>query len=390
MVSGSAIVAGKLAEGMAKNGHEVLVCTSSDFGSYYESYKQNQKVVRLRSFSNPIYHKKRFMIWPKHRIQQAVGNFGPDVIHIHEPVVSGKIGLSCSKSLNVPLIFTAHQLPWIFFAFFDFFPHAIEDYMGNAFWEYFNGFLAQCGAVIAPTATISNVISKNASRPVITISNGIDVNQFNPTPTSRNEATNLRNEFNLNPTMPVILHVGRIDRDKQVDLVVTAAAKVMEQFEVQLLVVGDGTRLDSVKRLAASYGIRERCSFPGYVDRDADLAGLYRLSSVFITASEIETQGMVLLEAAASGLPLVAVDATCIWEIVDDGVNGYLVPPKDTSAMAQKIAMLIENSDMAGKMGREGRDIAKKHSLESTIERHEMLYQDVVERMKSVTPGSLA
>jgi glycosyltransferase involved in cell wall biosynthesis len=99
------------------------------------------------------------------------------------------------------------------------------------------------------------------------------------------------------------------------------------------------------------------------------------MADVFTTASEIETQGLVLLEALATGLPIVAAKATCIPELVKENVTGYLVPPKDVDALASRLVRLIENPAQAKRMGRNGREFVEKHALEYSLDQHENLYK---------------
>jgi glycosyltransferase involved in cell wall biosynthesis len=197
----------------------------------------------------------------------------------------------------------------------------------------------------------------------------------------------LRDKYGLHPNLPVIIHVGRIDVEKQVDTVIRAAADVMQLVDAQLLVVGDGHRRSAMMQLAHRLQVSGRCCFPGFIPPEGDLAGLYRLASVFVTGSEVETQGLVLLEAAASGLPIVAFRATAIPELVKDGKTGYLVLPRDVPAMTDRIVTLLRNPDLARAMGQEGRALAQDHSLDRTMERHEQLYQSLVSETVAVKPG---
>ena len=105
---------------------------------------------------------------------------------------------------------------------------------------------------------------------------------------------------------------------------------------------------------------------------------LYRIACMFITASEIETQGIVLLEAAASGLPLVAVHTTCIAEIVYDGANGYLTETGDVYAMSQSMIKILANPQNAASMGRVSRRLAEGHPNQATFDEHERMYQQMV------------
>ena len=165
------------------------------------------------------------------------------------------------------------------------------------------------------------------------ISYGLDLKTFHPP--HPDERTDTRQKWNLPLHVPLILHVGRLDTDKHVDRVILAAAQAMQHSDAHLLIVGDGRQKRHLMQLCRDLKIEERVHFTGYVSIEQGLPELYRVAHMFVTASEIETQGIVLLEAAASGLPLIAVHATCIAEIVYDGANGYLTNAGDVYAMSR-------------------------------------------------------
>jgi glycosyltransferase involved in cell wall biosynthesis len=202
----------------------------------------------------------------------------------------------------------------------------------------------------------------------------VDLAHFSSAPSQPDEDAALRRKYGLDPTRPVILHVGRIDVDKQVEVVVRAAAKSVRSAAAQLVMVGDGTQREAVRRLAEDLGIREHCHFPGFVSAGGDLPGLYRLASAFVTASEIETQGLVLLEAMAAGVPIVAVSAGAVPELVSNGVNGYLVARHDEAAMAERLTALLLNPEQARALGRAGCALAQAHGLENSLDAHERIY----------------
>lgn len=174
-----------------------------------------------------------------------------------------------------------------------------------------------------------------------------------------------------------MLYVGRIDADKQVDQVVKAAAKVMNAMEVQLVVVGDGKHRGEIRQLCRSLGIEDCCTFPGFIPQTGDLPGVFRLADLFVTASEIEIQSSVVLEAMASGNPVVTVQASSMSEFVSDGESGYLVPPGDIQAMAERTISLLSDPVKAKAMGRAGRKMIKVHSNERFVEAHEKLYESL-------------
>ena len=191
---------------------------------------------------------------------------------------------------------------------------------------------------------IADIVEKNTSfRPQV-VSNGVDLDLFSPYADYPAESQELCEKYGLCPDHPVILFVGRIDPDKKVDLVIRAAASVMQDIEAQLFIVGDGKQREELIHLSHSLGIHHNCFFPGFISKHDDLPGIYRLASVFVTASEIEIQSSVVLEAAASGLPIVTVRASSMPEFVIDGESGYLVDPEDIDSLADKMASLLKNS----------------------------------------------
>jgi glycosyltransferase involved in cell wall biosynthesis len=225
---------------------------------------------------------------------------------------------------------------------------------------------------------IADIVKARLGHRPVVISNGIDAQRFNPAAGSVDDARTMRLKYNLDPNLPVILHVGRIDPDKRVDLVVRAAAQVMGAAPAQLLIVGGGTNLSAMRRLAHNLGIADRCRFPGFVGANGDLPALYCLGTVFCTASTVEIQSSVVLEAAASGLPVVAFRSSSMPEFISDGVSGWLVEPLDVSAMAGRITALLQDPAAAASMGRAGRQIAEQHDAHSSIQKHVALYESLL------------
>ena len=178
----------------------------------------------------------------------------------------------------------------------------------------------------------------------ITISNGISLATFH-THLSSDEDTALRKRLHLPAQVPVVLHVGRLDIDKNVERVVQAAAQAMQQTDAHLLIVGDGSQKHTLMKMCETLKIADRVHFPGYLTLREGLPEIYRLASLFVTASEIEVQSLVLLEAIASGLPIVAVRATFVPEIVHDKVNGFLSGIGRCQGFGQRNFISFEKSE---------------------------------------------
>lgn len=380
-VSGAAKVANQLVDGMAGLGHSTLVVTPSDKGRPYSKVVDGQKIARFRSFRNPVRVDHNFMLWPKREISAELQDFRPYILHFHDPVLTAFSMLFSRQALNAPLVLTLHSLPWAVANHFSGWKkRAIEKYFEPVLWKIVNWIIHQCDVVISPSDAIAEIVFKRVNiRPEV-LSNGVDLNCFSPLPAYPKEGESLRKEYSLDPHLPIILYCGRIDADKKVDVVIRAAAQVFRSIDSQLLVIGDGKHLDEVISLSEKLGIKDRCHFPGVILPTSDLPGMYRLASVFVSASEVEIQSLTFLEAEANALPIVAIGTASIHELVNDGESGFLVAPGDVNAMAEKIVKLLQDPELAGQMGQKGLLRAKKHSLSKFIGAHEKLYNSIVNK----------
>lgn len=374
MISGAAISARQIAESMAKRGHQVLVIAASEREHPYHIYKEDLTVLRLRSTKNPLRVGQRFLAFPRRATLNALSRFRPDVIHVHDPLQLGNIALAYGRRNCIPVVFTAHQLPWFVASYF---PRSLKPLIEKILWIYARWVLGRYSTVITPTKTIADIVRRMTGLDAKVISNGLDLQTFHP-PLSSDGGAASRQKWNLPPRVPLLLHVGRLDPDKRVDWVIRAAAQPIRESEAHLVVVGDGCRRRDLLQLCRELGIEDRVRFMGFVSVEAGLPEIYRMAVVFITASEIETQGLVLLEAAASGLPIVAVDATCISEIVHDRVNGFLTEPGDINGFRDAISALMMHPGRARRMGREGRVLAEEHDVFNSYLAHEILYRDTI------------
>jgi glycosyltransferase involved in cell wall biosynthesis len=176
--------------------------------------------------------------------------------------------------------------------------------------------------------------------------------------------------------------VGRLDIDKNVDRVLQAAAEVMSQTEAHLLIVGDGSQKHALIKMCETLKITDRVHFPGYIALEEGLPEIHRLADIFVTASEIEVQSLVLLEAIASGLPIVAVDATFIPEVVHNGINGFLAESGDIHGLASAISTLLKNPTQRQEMGKRSRSLAEEHDIQISVDLHEQLYFSFSEQKK--------
>lgn len=376
MVSGASIAAEQLATAMSKRGHEVLVIAASDTGNQYVVKKKKLTILKLRSFPNPLRVNQRSLLFPKFKILKALQEFKPDLIHTHEPLQVGLSGLKYAKSAHVPILLTTHQLPWFIASY-------MPDVLGfrqlieRLVWRYARWIIKKFNCVISPTKTISKIIKEKTRVKPITINYGIDLQLFSPCH-HLIEKEETRSKFNIPTDAPIILHIGRLDADKSVNRVILASEKTLKNSKTYLLIVGDGSQKQILSQLCKSLGIENQVCFAGFISCKEDLARIYRAADVFVTASKIETQGIVLLEAMACGLPIAAVNATCIPEVVKDGINGFLAESGNGSGLSEAVNQILKNDQSVKSMKMHSRLIAEKYNIETSFVNHEKLYKRII------------
>lgn len=402
MTNGVAVFTTNLAKGLRKLGHEVIVISPSFTGkkhkhtdpetgvtNYFLSSKRfhlypdqiheipdKKEVLGLKmprvAYKNGLW----LSIHPRREIKKILNIFQPDVIHLQ---TAGPVGLgvkSYVKKTGTPLVSTGHSYPDNFTGQF-FLLRPFKRPVNAAVKRYLNSFLKDAEYATMPTElAIEELIpEKHFKVPVEALSNGVNLSAFNP----KKPSDEIYEKYHLEKDRPRILYIGRVDHEKSIDIILKAFKIVLEKVpETELVIIGDGAEKAHLEKLAENLKIEKSIRFLGRI-LPPDLYDLYKTGQVFATASETETQGIVLIEAAASGLPLVAVDAGAIKEICKNGKNGYLCPPKNTEKIASSLIKILKDPALQKKMSLNSLEIAKEHDLNHTLKRFEEIYYDIIE-----------
>lgn len=397
MINGVAMFSYNLACGLAARGHEVLVLTPSQNKYRHTETLNGVKVVYLSSTDIKVYpdqihdvpkkrlfykHGLKASIFPAGQIKRALAGFRPDVVHVQGSDPVGVATVSYAKKNRIPVVTTEHNQPEVLTQSLKM-PELMRGPVNNALFSYFVKRQKKSNYVTMPTKlAIEKLIgNKDLGVPVEAISNGVDLTAFKPgKPEER-----IYNIYNIEKNVPILLYIGRVDPEKKLGTVMRAFAdflyrcksnKLDNLSKTLFVVVGDGVDKPRLETEARAMGIFESMRFLGRVT-GPDLAELYKLGDVFATASEIETQGIVLIEAAATGLPLIAVDAGAVAEVCKNGENGFLIKPGDVASMSGAIYRLLSDKDLRKKMSEKSVEIANEHSLDKTIDKFLEIYNKV-------------
>jgi glycosyltransferase involved in cell wall biosynthesis len=370
-LNGSATFAASLAGGMAQRGHNVHVVAPSasknGHGVFQEEHGGEMVTVhRVRSWRYRPHPWFRFALpW---RIQgesaAIIRDVKPDVVHFQSNIVVGR-GLSkqALKTKSIRVIATNHVIPDNLIEF-SLLPHFIRAPLIRWLWYDAGKVYGRAEAMTTPTRRAADYLEAHTKlRGVLAISCGLDASLYTPDFRPRDRTKNL------------VMFVGRVTTEKQIDKLVSAFALLDPALNAHLEIVGGGELEDELKALAVSLGIADRVTFDSYVTTEFLREALTR-ATVFAMPSIAELQSIATMEALASGLPVVAANALALPHLVHDGKNGYLFEPGDIEEFAARLTDVLElPEDELQAFKRESLKIVEAHDINKTLTTFEELYR---------------
>ncbi len=285
-----------------------------------------------------------------------------DVIHVHHPFQSGRLAAPIAKRRGIPLVFTNHTRYDLYSdAYATFVPRSLRYTFLRA---SLGGFLDRCDLVVAPAASIAEWLAEFTGFDRSTVvPNGVDTSAFaNPT------APVAREDLGFTADDVVFCYAGRLGPEKNTPwLAEEFAAAAASAPRAQLLVVGDGPSRPEAETALSATGEAERARFLGMVHYDR-VPDYEAAADVFVTGSVSEVHPLVVLEAMAAGLPVVAVSSPGIADTVTDGVSGLLAPDPTPGALAERIERLATDDALRGQLSAGAREAAGAYSLQRTAD----------------------
>jgi len=363
---GAEDVAYNLAISMAERGNKVFVFTISNSSI---SLTENLGSIRVCRYDSSF---KIFDRPVSLKLEYKPFFYDIDIVHIH---TGGQLPLSTSFLFKVmkrkPIVVTYHG---------DFYVKG-NILMRSAirlYNELQDKLLKIADVVISPSKFYceeSRILRKYRNK-VTVIPNGLNLNKYNVN-SSKEEC---REKLGLPLNKKIILFLSAIREKKAPDVLVRAMQKIVKEVpDAYLVMAGKGRMESKIRQLARELAINDLITFPGFV-RESEKPLYFKAADVFVLPSYDEIFGIVNLEAMACETPVVATRVGGIPEIVKDGENGLLVPPKDPDALADAIIYLLENEDVRKKMGKNAREKVKNYSWERIAEMTEEVYKSLIEQ----------
>lgn len=293
------------------------------------------------------------------RIRHGVRQFRPDVIHIHHPFWLGSLGLFMARVLRVPAVYTyhtrlehyAHFVPLPGMLFRNLISHALIKRFAN-----------RCDGVIVPTYSTEEYLRMiGVKTPTFVQPTGIEYQRFQEV--SGEDVNTLRQQLGLAGER-VFISVSRLSNEKNIDFMIEAIDTLRHRTDVpfRFLMIGDGHQRDRLQQKIKVRGLEDHFTLVGAVPPE-DMATWYHLGDAFLFASKSETQGMVILEAMAAGLPVVAVRSSGIEDVVRHGFNGFKTPEKQ-GQWVEQAQKLLEDDSLRKALAEQALTFAADYSVE--------------------------
>jgi 1,2-diacylglycerol 3-alpha-glucosyltransferase len=347
-------------------GHRVLIVAPK-----YPGMRREEDVIRIPAVQNFNGSDFSVQLPIPLALTEALRDFKPDLIHSHHPFLIGDAALRAASSYNVPLVFTHHTL-------YEENVHYVpgnQEALKRFVIELSTGYANLADMVFAPSESVMNLMLERGVKTAIeVVPTGIYTDKF-----ARGSKKSFCKKFNLPSDVFMVGYLGRLAPEKNLEFVTRAVtAFLKKRTDAHFLVCGTGPSLDGMRQILAEEGVAERF-YPVGAVKGKDLIDAYHAMDVFVFASQSETQGLVLTEAMAAGVPIVAVDAPGVREVVKDGTNGRLLPVPDMEQFTSALEWLGQlPAEEVKKMKNECRQTAQSFAMPGIVKRVNDIYISLV------------
>ncbi|MDX9974054.1 MAG: glycosyltransferase [FCB group bacterium] len=350
-------------QGYRARGHRVLV-VAPEFEGMPEDEEDVVRIPAIQHFNGSDFS---VVLPAPGRLTETLNEFQPDIVHSHHPFLLGDTALRVVASRNIPLVFTHHTM-------YEQYTHYVP---GDSppFARFIKtlgtGYANLCDRVIAPSESVANVLKeRGVTTRINVIPTGVDVEKFKCA-----DGASFRRQAGIPADAFLVGHVGRLAPEKNLEFLTEAVcAFLVQRPEAHFLVVGGGPSTERMRVICAETNTCDRVHFVGKLT-GVPLVQAYTAMDVFAFSSKSETQGMVLTEAMAAGVPVVALDAPGAREVVRNTSNGRLLKRQDLQGFAAALEWVY--SCPAPKrlaMSKSARKTAAEFSCDRCVEKALMLY----------------
>lgn len=352
-------------DALERSGHEVYV-----FAPTPTHPDDDERTIRFKSLPFAFQPEMRLASPLSMEAIRTLDTLDLDIIHSHDPFAIGIAGLTEAKRRRIPYVHTYHTLypEYVHYVWETRLTKKLAERLSRDFCE-------MCTSIVAPSTKIEiHLRDWGVTVPVDVIATGVDVGRFrSPDPKALRA---LRERVALKPEERALLFMGRLGREKNVELLIRALWYA-HMTNVRLLIAGDGPHRAELEDIADELDLRDRVSFLGYLEKD-EVVAAYHLVDAFAFASTTETQGLVIGEAMAAGLPVIAVEDRAVEDFVINGRTGLVVPGR-AEDFGHAIDVMLANDATRQTYSVAAKQRATHFSIEHQAERLVQHYENAKE-----------
>ncbi|MDE1869874.1 MAG: glycosyltransferase [Candidatus Micrarchaeota archaeon] len=355
---------------LERRGHKVYIFTSGDKQS--KRIYSEKRVFITTGIKFKPYPQYKIALFPYKSIMN-LRDLGIDVVHVQTPFSMGLAGMTIAKLGKYPLVGSFHTMVNDKRIIESYYPKnkMLQKFTSKYLWQYIQFFYRRCDATIVPTDAIDKFIKKSGVQNVHIVPNSIDTRTFNP----KVNGSSIRRKLKIKKGEKMVLYIGRTSKEKRIEILLQAAKQILKKRkDVKFVIGGTGPAFEYYKSMANRLGLGANIKFIGFVEQSV-LPKMYAACDVFCIPSTFETQGIVALEAMASGKPVVGADYLALKELIKNGKNGEKFKPGDYISCAKKIERVLNNSD---KYTYRAVETAKSFAIDKATDKLLEVYQLII------------
>lgn len=361
-----------LSNALRERGHNVYIFTPSD--PRCEGQPEEKDIFRLPSV--PVYFVRDYRagyIFPPH-ILKKISKLKLDIVHTQTEFPLGFLGKLVSTTEGIPMVHTYHTMYEDYVHYIGG-GHIISQGMAR---DFSSAFCNAAMGVIAPTRKTEQLLtSYGVTKPISIIPTGINTSHFRKETFDPAEILELRKSLGLEANTPVIISIGRIAKEKSIDVVISALPKLIEKLpDLKMVIVGEGNEIENLGKFAESIGVGDHIMFTGGKPWN-EIGKYYQLGNVFCSASVSETQGLTFAEAMAGGIPVVAKKDECIENIITDNETGMLF--ESDEELPDLLYRVLTDKALSSRLSKASIQAMDRLSVDAFANSVEQLYENILE-----------
>ncbi len=361
-------------KGLEKIGQQVFI-----YAPYVKGYKEKEtNIFRFRSLK--MFDKSQlylaFPFFPKN-YPSKITKFKLDIAHAQSPFSLGLLAKYIAQRQNIPLVYT-HHTHYPEYVKFYLKEKLLLPYLAQALSSWYSN---MADAVISPSHKMKRLLEDyGVKRPIYVLPNGVDLDLFKK---SEEEKIRLKKKYGIASETKILLFVGRMTKEKNLEFLLKAFKEILKKTKTPtlLFMVGPGPYLDNLRQLGDELGISQFINFTSSVV-SSKIPEYYKMSDIFLFSSLTDNQPLVILEAIASSLPVVALKDDALEGTVIHKKNGFLIEEQDSKIFAKRVLELLSNIFLYEKFSKASLKIAANFSEENQAKKLLVIYKKIIKNKK--------